>query len=473
LTVKNIQDKASTPNVIDDVAIPFDGSDEVNATTTVYAIPAAHAGDKDKIVFVFNKEMDSSTLKDTDSYKYINANVDPAKTLPGGADITVGSDNKSVTIKLPTSLTLSGSANASASTDSSNIVKEIYAEGAKDVNGNSLSIGSNGGAFTSAGSGITTVKDNSLKLYYEDGGDDLKAQVTFTNPLEDTTANQAKTNYSINGQNPDTVSIDGDKLTLTFNSSDNDDTNSTSKINTIKSQGNAATLTINKNVTDITGSVLSNASDITAPIYSYSAAPRTVNDESASAYKWEAKVDTSVSVPEVDVKVVFDTPIADSSVKPSDFTFNIGGNTVDATSAESNDTKTVTFKFTGSDYNDFVHYVTTEGASTVKVAAKSGSKISTVKDDSGDYAYYEPTSDDISGRDVTISFTDGTLTTTAGTISGTTITVPSGTTVEQVISESTPTVTVTDKDGNSKAKGALVAGDKVVSGNTTYTVALQ
>ncbi|MBV4439902.1 cell wall-binding repeat-containing protein [Clostridium tyrobutyricum] len=407
ITIKNIQDKATTPNVMDDYTTTFAGSADVNASASVYNL-GQDADGKSKVVLVFNKEMDSSTLGSTSNYQYKNANGD-IKNLPSGADITVSSDNKSVTIKLPTSLTTNTS-----TTDNDKLVKAIYATGVKDNDGNALSVGNNGGEF-STNDLSTGIKAKSLNLYYD--GDDLKADVSFTNPIEDTTANQNVNNYSIAGDtnHPDTVSIDGSKVTLTFRSNDADDTSASTKINTIKAAGVNALLTVAGGITDVTGQALTGT--LTTTPYSYDVAPKALNI---------ANLPASINASSATVNVTFDTPIENSSVKPSDFVFSIGGNTINATSVSTNNTNTATFTFSGSDLNDFNNAVVKTGSSTIKVTPKTSSKISTIKDDAQKYAYYVPSSDDLKGMTATISTTSSaapiTTTVAKGSSAGTKVT---------------------------------------------------
>ncbi|MCH3965056.1 MAG: cell wall-binding repeat-containing protein [Clostridium sp.] len=383
LTVKNIQDTAKTPNVMDDYTDTFDGAEDVKAKADAYKV------DADTIVIVFNKAMDSSTLDDTDSYEYVNEKGD-TKTLPSSADVTVNDDNKSVTIDLSdTSL-----ATDDGDKSDENTIKSIYATGIKDEDGNSLSTGNNGGTLV-AYDGGTTVKPTSLSVKYD--GDDLKADVSFTQPIDEDTAD--KTDFTLNGQTPSTIGVDGSKVTLTFDSDDDDDSRTDTLINKVKAGGIEAKLNIVGEVNDILGKPVT-ASDV--QVYSYDAAPKLIiNKDGNDVQNWTA---TSTSN-EADIKVEFDTPIEISSVKPSDFTFNVGGTTVDASSASA-DGNTVTFKFTGSDFNDLKAEATDN---KVKIAVKpvTSTKISTKKDLSGDYAYYVPTSDDTETNYVTLTLQDG------------------------------------------------------------------
>ena len=377
LTIKNIQDTASTPNIMDDKVIVFDGSEDVSATAEVYKVSA------DKVVFVFNKAMDGGTLNDTDNYEYVNEKGQ-TKTLPSSADIDVSDDNKSAVIDLSdTSIVADGSKSSEYN------IKSIYATGVKDEDGNSLSTGNNGGTLQDY-EGNTTAKKNSLKLYYDD--DDLKAKLSFTMPI-DSSASDEKTNFELNGETPDSVIVDGSEVTLTFYESDDDTSDSTTKINKIKAVGNGAKLTIS-NVKDILGG------DVTAssvPIYSYDAGPRLITDRDGNdiATNWGENGEATANGNEVDIAVKFDTPISNNSLSTSDFTFSISGATVDASDVSADGTSVV-FKFQDDDLQDLKKAVDKSSGDKVKVKVtpKDSSKISTVKDASGDYAYYVPTDDD-------------------------------------------------------------------------------
>ncbi|MEY8000437.1 cell wall-binding repeat-containing protein [Clostridium sp. Mt-5] len=461
ITIKNIQDRASTPNVMDDYTTTFAGSSDVNAEVTgVYAVDdSTNLGRK--ITLVFNKEMDSSTLADTSNYQYVD-NSGNTKVLPSNSDISVSSDNKSVTIKLPSSYTYyyGGTAGNPAITSKDNQVTAVYATGVKDTNGNVLQVGSYGGKIQAAGSGAT-VKANSLKVYYD--GDDLKADVSFTNPIDSDTLTAS--DFELAGQPASSASANGSKVTLTFNNNDNDASDPTTLINKIKAQGENATLTIvGSNTKDVTGAVVS-TTGVTP--YFYDAAPKTIVEKTNGAVtNWIADATAKT------VSVQFDTPIEPSSVKPSDFTFNVGGTTLSAKTAavSSTDSKTVVFTFDTTNSDVISNF---KASNTIKVTPKTTSQISTLEDKNNSYAYYVPSSDDLKGISITItdsgaaaqtavnavaagitSFTPSTA--AAGTIE--LPTVPAGYTISV---KSTDTPAVYDANGKIQAAGAS---------NVVYTV---
>jgi trimeric autotransporter adhesin len=514
ITIKNIQDVAKTPNVMDDYTTTFDGSDEVNGKVTgVYAIDPTPENKHGKIVFVFNKEMDSSTLTDTDNYEYVNGKGD-TKTLPSDADITVNGDNKSVTIDLKdTSLD-----NKATAGDENSIVK-IYATGVKDEDGNSLSTGSNGGEFEDAKESKAAVKSNSVRVYYDD--DDLKVDLSFTQPIDED--NVDTSNFTLEGQEPTTVSVDGSDVTLTFASdtrtdvdkdtakyTGEDESDTNTLINTIKAKGNNAKLKIN-GLKDVLGNTIS---DEKTEIYSYDAAPRLIVDKDdknvVTTPEWKAKyididndsddsallenTDSKATEDQAEIKVLFDTPISQDGLKASDFKFSIDGASVNATKAVASG-NSVVFKFTGNDLDDFKDAVYDaskdedfDGSVNISVKPVDGTlSISTVKDNAGNVAYYVPSNDDLKTMYVQLDKTDvakinndfnsdllgdfGTVNLTNGTTTGTFTVAKDAVTVKQVTDLG---ATVTKSDGSEpNAEDALADGDKITLNGVTYTVEKQ
>lgn len=404
ITIKNIQDLASTPNVMNDYVGTFSGSDDVNSGVKIYNVSST------KVTLVFTKEMDAGTLDDISNYKYVNAAGDPAKSFPSKTHISVSNDNKSVTIDLSDT-----SLSTTASNDS-NKVAAVYATGVKDSNGNSLDVGNNGGSVPTTSVDSVKAKDNSLTIYYD--GKDLKADVNFENPVDaDTLSATSKDNFKL-GNSDGSIAIAADAvsvnknggLTLTFNRNPKDDSDLTTNINKIKALGNKVVLnSVDSSVKDVTGAALTNTTitDKTITPYFYNAAPKTVvtkdSNDVATNYWTASKTITDGKVTDASVTVQFDTPIA--NVRATDFKFNIGGTTIEADNAViNNNNNTVTFTFDQD--NDNIQSF--KDASTIVVTPKDTlgdtlKDISTVKDGNGDYAYYVPSSDDLSGVTVTIS----------------------------------------------------------------------
>lgn len=397
LTIKDIQDTASPPNVMDDYSAIFDGSND-GQTNRVYAVPGDNYR---KVTLVFDEEMDSSSLCDTSNYLYVNGNGD-TKILPNSSQITVSADSKSVTIELPDSYTYydtAGNYNTNITSKDNQIVK-LYATGVKDANGNELEVGNYGGTITPASSGAT-VKVNSFKIYYD--GDDLKADIVFTEPIDSDTLNPS--DFTLAGQQPDSVTSNGSKVTLTFDSSNNDKSDASTKINIVKAAGESAQLIIKADpvTKDVTGVQVSTGGIMTP--YYYDAAPRTiVSKTNGYATNWTAVA--NASAPEIDVQ--FDTPLEPSSINlTSDFAFSVNGASLSPSIATVNG-KTAKFKFNPTDKvgNKTIADYFVPG-STITVTPKTTTMISTLKDKNDDYAYYTPSNDDNKGIKILITAATG------------------------------------------------------------------
>lgn len=408
ITIKNIQDMAYTPNVMDDYTTAFDGSNDVDAEVIgVYGV----IGSPRKITLIFNKEMDPVTLKKTSNYRYCNAGGGDDKELPSWSNITVSNDNKSVTIELPDEYTYvdhDGTVANPTITSADNQVTKIYAVGTKDKSGNDVQIGSEGGYIENAASaGITTIKANSIKLYYDN--DNLKADVIFTNPIDANSIDNSKLDVYLAGVKADSASVNGSKVTLTFNSNHDDSTVDT-KINTIKEAGLSARLTLGSatgttsaSIKDVMGSYVSTGTVSTTPYY-YDTAPRTIvlKDASGKSINWKAQVSGTTAA----VTIVFDTPIDANSVKISDFKFAINDTSLTPDTAVANG-NTVVFTFNTASKvgsNTVGDYFKADGASTITVTPNSNAKsISTKKDENDDYAHYTPSDNDNNGIKIIIT----------------------------------------------------------------------
>ncbi|MCH4199696.1 MAG: cell wall-binding repeat-containing protein [Clostridium tyrobutyricum] len=470
LTIKNIQDTASTPNVMDDYTTTFAGSDSVAPVADDDAIALENTNDSTnpyrKVVVTFNKAMDASSLTNTSNYKFKNASGD-TKALPSGTTISTSSDNKSATIEFPSAYGTYGTDGQTYSKSGDNLITDIAVIGVKDANGNALDVSQVLPVTTVSATPVTNVKANSIKVYYD--GDNLKVNLAFDKSID----NLDYTDFTLNEATPDSGYKNSDgTITLVYNDGG-------TKIAQVKRAGINAKLNIgaSSNTKDVTGRSLVAVADADNIVpYYYQAAPKTlvtksVVDGVTYATNWNADADAKK------VTVQFDTPIEQSSVKPGDFTFVVDGTTLNAKTATvgtivgTND-NTVTFDFkngnnTSADLAKFV-----AGAS-VKITPNSSNKISTLEDKNDSYAYYVPSNNDLKSYTVTANstFATGVTSTVAQKVSGTEITVPQGATVEQLIAGTNgTTAAVKDSAGVAKTTGALVLGDIATIDGTEYTI---
>ncbi|STA91582.1 cell wall-binding repeat-containing protein [Clostridium cochlearium] len=93
LKIKNIAD--TSDNVMDDYTATFNGEDD--KAPKVDKVAKLSEDGKDKVIVQFSEEMDSSTIRKAENYKFINGKGE-IKTLPSKASVSVASDNKTVTI---------------------------------------------------------------------------------------------------------------------------------------------------------------------------------------------------------------------------------------------------------------------------------------------------------------------------------------------------------------------------------------
>jgi hypothetical protein len=482
ITIKNITDTSSDGNQMDEYVQTIDGAEdvapEVDSITT--------GSSAQKVVVNFNKEMDSSSIQELSNYKFRNGNGD-LKSLPSDTDISVSSDNKSAIIEFPDSYTVIEDATENSDYGDNDVIELDVLDSIKDVNGNALEVSV--AKPISVASDITTVNPNSVKVYYEDGNDDdLKVDFKFTKSIDDFNYKE----FAVNGVAADSGYKNNDVVTLIFNTD--------ASVDAVKNKGKDAVLTIINPKTNAAVAQAADTKDVsgkkvaiqtakdpstnkpvaaigTVKPYFYKAAPKTIQDD------WTATVNDT----EADVNIVFDEPIYKNSVRTDDFTFRVGGSTIDADDIEVKNANaegasagaqnTVTFKFRNSD-----SIAKFKANRTVKITAKDTTSISGEKDKNGDYAYYVPSSDDKQSVNKTIyvtNVTEGNYTINEST-TGNTLTIASGVTGTadgfKAAFTDFETVSVKDASDNPKETDAtLVNGDKVTAtlknGETvTYTV---
>ncbi|MCC9294267.1 cell wall-binding repeat-containing protein [Clostridium sp. WLY-B-L2] len=461
ITIKNITDTSSDGNQMDEYVETIDGAEDVAPE-----VDTITTGSSDrKVVVNFSKEMDSSSIQELSNYKFRNGNGD-LKSLPSDTDISVSSDNKSAIIEFPDNYTVREDGYVGTVGDNDVIELDVL-DSIKDINGNALEISV--AKPISIASNITTVNPNSVKVYYEDGNDDdLKVDFKFTKSIDDFNYKE----FAVNGVQADTGYKNSDVVTLVFNTD--------ATVDAVKNKGKDAVLTIINPTTkepairatdtkDVSGNPVAIQTDAdtgdaevgTVTPYFYKAAPKTIKDD------WTATVNDS----EADVNIVFDAPIYKNSVRTDDFTFRVGGSTLDADdfevtkAADAGDKNTVTFKFTKSD-----SIAKFKANRTVKITAKETTSISGEKDENGDYAYYVPSSEDKETVNKTIYVNDVTEGgyTINESASGNTLTIASGVTgtADGFKAAFTDFETVTVKNASNNAKETdetLVTGDKVTA----------
>jgi len=167
LEIKNIQDLAVNPNIMDTYTVTFDGLDDIGPTMSEVVV---HSADTTKAVAFFSEALDSSTVVAA-NFGYTDG-AGEAKALPSGATVSLDGTGKIVTIDFPAAYTVQ---TAAGGTNDKYEVNAIRASNVKDKAGNLLQ----GVAMTVAVAAPTnnarpTFTANSFKLM--DEGDYIRAE---------------------------------------------------------------------------------------------------------------------------------------------------------------------------------------------------------------------------------------------------------------------------------------------------------
>ncbi|KZL90202.1 cell wall-binding repeat-containing protein [Clostridium magnum] len=386
LTIKNLVDTTTNKNVMDEYTTTLTGNDDV--APKLSSVVAKADGANHKVVLFFSEAMDTDTLSNLANYKYQNASNE-TNSMPSATKITVSNDNKSVTLEFPSNYYVQ----ATSGVDNDNIVDEILVSGLKDEAGNLIDSFANSGAITPV-SGASTVayKANTYKV--EDDGNDLLVKFQFDKSIDTDTLDRNQ--FTVAGETPDSVSVNGSDIVLRFSQDvkgvttaaavtayDNNpvytDTN-LDKIEAIKAQGSAAQLVLATNtLKDLAGAAIA-PTTLASTVYNYTAAPKTTSDF------WYATAGSTEST----VVITFDNVIdSHSGVKTDDYTFVIDGESVKADAVQIVD-NTLVFKFNTAD--KATKFVATN---KVGVALKNTAiNVETLKDADGNYAKYVPSTDD-------------------------------------------------------------------------------
>lgn len=364
LIIKNLVDTTSNKNVMDDSTNTINGSDDVAPKMNVNA----YRKDVHKVVVTFSEAMDGSQLDKPDNYKYKNFAGD-SKQLPSDTKITVGNDDKSVTLEFPDNYYIcqSGATTVKDANgkdidisrfDNDNKVIGILATNLKDLQGNSMDSFNNTANVSSNAVGSFAYKESTYRV--EKDGDDLIVKLQFQNAIDSDTVRDANGTplFTVAGEIPSTVSVSGSDVVLRFNKGDTaanpaqkisaaykalgfvipGSNDNADKRDIVKLSGANAQVVVKPGVKDITGAGPDADYVVPQKAYDYLAAPETTSDY------WYATTNTGYSMDYTDangktqtttaaaVVITFDTKLDStySGVKTDDFRFSVGSTEVKA-----------------------------------------------------------------------------------------------------------------------------------------------
>lgn len=435
LTIKNIRDTASTPNIMDDYpGVISNVNDTVKPMGTGIYKKDRGTGDKDKVVVYFSKSMDTSTLIDKNNYEFVNGQGE-SKALPPNTEISTGGDSKSAIIEFPSSYKVVTT--GKTATGTTNDVTAVNVHGVKDIAGNSLEGYSfnNNNKIDLAVAGAQ-VKEKAIRTKYGSNYNDennkpnegtMWIDVQFTRSVENITTSD----FTFGGVVPSTQVVDGDTVHFKFDKNDKataDDLtrfaaitgskdityangqkkDNPTKIDLVKAQGNSLKLDIISTTSiDETGAKISINSDGSkatltdnqAKIYNNNAGPRTTayDKDTTDAGLWTAVRDNNGGK----VYITFDSPLDTSNASPDDFSFSGNdGSELKATSAVVDPThpNTVVFNFATTSKNFDKGFT-----GTIKVVAKQSSTLKAQVDLNYQRAAYLPSDNDIKPKNLSVT----------------------------------------------------------------------
>ncbi|WP_433947731.1 hypothetical protein [Brevibacillus agri] len=360
LKIKNVQDLAASPNVMDEHTATITGTD----TVAPNAKEAVQVSDQ-KVVVYFDETMQSESISNKANFAFKDG-TGKFRALPAGATVTPGDGNKNVLITFPTSYKVNPT---TGNTEFD--VTGIRVSNVKDAAGNVLDgIAKELTIEASASSKPKLVNDS---FVLKASGSKVVAEFEYN----DTVTELVKADFKVAGQEADTAYVAGKKVVLTFSSDD--------KVSAIKAAGPNAELTVvgtpqSKNAygVPVTGSD-------TQPLADDQVAP-TLDD-----------ANTAVVDPEADtITLSFSENIDDSitGLYKDDFTFvNQSTGKVLSVKAVAVDGRKITFHFNAAAKEDLIK----AGNSIVVKAVTSKIDIKDLEDAAGDQNKYVPTTRDTNG----------------------------------------------------------------------------
>lgn len=335
---------------------------------TVVSITAV---DEETIKVKFDRAMDPNTLCVASNWELNSQKLSDIGLTQN--DFTVNGDNNIVTIN-----NLKGHIDAGSNT--------LYiSPNVKDITGINIDEDTRlqfDSSSKPSGEKASIVSD-SFKIYYE--GDDIKAEVKFTKALDTID----RTDFTVAGETPDTASIMGDTLTLTFKDGSKD-IKGLNKVDVIRDKGVYAMLTSIQNPSTADEDGLAISYIAPTQVYSYLLTPRTISDKCYATsngrvvFKFDSKLDTN------------------SGIKVDDFAVSsANGTALKANSVIINQsTNEVSLSFSMTDRNNLEAFTTQHA---VLVSIKPSISIRGLKDKAGNYDIFIPSSEDLKVSRVNIT----------------------------------------------------------------------
>lgn len=365
LTIKNVMDKSSTPNVMDTYTTKISGEGEDGPT--VSSVIKTKDTDNELVVF-FDRAMDESSMTNADNYRFQDGTGETQK-LPSNATLTPGVDNKSVIIDFPSGYIIGGG-------NTGNYVTKFSISNVKDTNGTVMTSPFADVIDQDYNNGPKIIS-NSSKLTFD--GNDIKVRVSLTAPLDIVSPDD----FSVNGQHPDRATIDGDDITLTFYGTSNDDDDD--KVQNIKDAGATTTVDASsgKSVDSAGRSLRSSSDTVLIPPFT----------ESDYFKAYSNKSTGNNSTVDIQFNQSIDDDIESSYI--DDFTF------VDETTNQKLtpvgvdiDGDDVVYKFNNASINvgDKITVTANSSSSSINIRGE---------EHNSSYAIYSPSSDDLRGITIT------------------------------------------------------------------------
>lgn len=359
LKIRNLIDRAATPNTMDEYETEVNGTDNVSPTVIEVVVPDYSSA---QAVVFFSEAMDVASITNRTQITYKD-NAGTFRELPLSTTIEAGIDKKSITITFPTGYTVKTSGWVSQYD-----VKGIRIANAKDISGNLLADVVDYKDVVNAYNATSkpTYVKNSLKIY--PNGENIKAEFELTQAL----AILRASDFAVAGQAPDSGQISGKRVILNYTNSD--------KVTAIRLAGPSASLSVLTNGSaNVAGTRIDYFSS--EKVFDDQVAPRLISvaatsgSEDTIALKFSERIDETVA-----------------GLYTDDFIF-LGGGTKLSVARVTVSYDTVIYYFGSTAFE--------RGSTVIAKAVESKASIKDLEDESKSQNIYRPSLNDISGISVT------------------------------------------------------------------------